>query len=96
MFFETLEFLTGEKKYLVGEAVPLDRNETVVINSARYELTRCVGGEKLENGECEVDASSTGKWRLLLGIAEKGNYTLTVTLEIGKETVKKRVNIVVR
>lgn len=96
MFVETIEFISGERKLLVGEAVPLDKNETVVIDDAKYMLTKCASDEEVESGECEVDSGGTGKWRLLLEMDTKGNYALTVTLKIGRETVKKRVNIVVR
>ncbi len=96
MFVETIDFLSGERKILSGNAVPIDPCETVVINSARYELVSCGTSLILENGECEISENDKSRYQLLLGIDKKGSYELTVTLEIGRETIKKRVNIKVR
>lgn len=93
MFDEPIDFIPGERKIITVRVEPIDPNETVIVNKAWYELMPCGSESVLERGDCET---SGDKAELLLGIDEKGSYTLKVTAEVGREVIKKKVSVRVR
>lgn len=88
---ETIEFYAGEKKYIDILVVPKNQNDTVVINSAVYELLK--EEEVVETNDCKTDGAHI---EILLGIDIEDVYTLKVTVIIGAETFIQKSTIVVR
>lgn len=88
-----IDFLSGERKIITVTGISKDPNETVIFNSAEYELVSCGSSKTVDGGECELVG---GKAELLLEIDEKGVYTLTVTAKIGREIIKKEATVRVR
>ena len=90
MFDGRINFYAGEKKYIDIDVVPKNRNDTVVVSSATYQL---IDGETaVESGECEIDGAHL---KILLGIDDEGAYTLKVTVVIGAETFIQKATVVV-
>lgn len=92
---EFFEFYTGEKRYIEGSVLPQKNGEIVVINSAKFELSKAFGEEKIANGDCEKDG---GRFWVLLDFLNlpAGEYSVRFTLEVGGETVIERVGVSVR
>lgn len=91
MFDGRINFYAGEKKYIDIDVVPKNRNDTVVVSSAMYQL---LDGETaaVEAGDCEIDGAYL---KILLGIDDEGAYTLKVTVVIGAETFIQKATVVV-
>ena len=90
---EYIEYYVGEKRELEGYALPKTAGETVVITSAKYEVTREYGEEVILSGDCEIDGNA---FRAMLSFSEAGNYVFTVTLSIGEEEPIEKANICVK
>lgn len=86
-------FYAGEEKYVEAKAAAAKRNQTVVIDSAMYELSKKAGGDVVETGECEIRGD---KVRFLLRTAEVGTYSLKITVSAGEETIIQRVPVSVK
>lgn len=85
-------FYSGEIKYISAMVNPRNPNELVVISEAKYELIDSTG-QVVEAGDCEIEKREI---RLLLGINKAGQYTLKLTVKIGKETVIQKSEVTVR
>ena len=79
---EYIDYYVGEKKRLEGYVLPRNAGETVVMTSAKYEVTREFGEEVVASGNCDIDGSG---FSAMLSFGEPGNYVFTVTLSIGEE-----------
>lgn len=92
---EYFEFFSGEKRYVEGCVLPQKSGETVVINSAKFELSKAFGEENIATGNCEIDG---GQFSVLLDFLElkPGEYGLKFTLEVGGEMVIERVGVSVK
>lgn len=88
-----LDFFAGEEKFIEAKVVSAKRNETVVITSAAYELSKNSCTEIAETGSCEVNGDTV---RLLLRTSEAGAYSLKITAKVGAETVIQRVSVSVK
>lgn len=90
MFDGRINFYAGEKKYIDIDVVPKNRNDTVVVSSATYQLLN--GETAVEAGGCEIDGAHL---KILLGIDDEGAYTLKVTVGIGAEIFIQKATVVV-
>lgn len=92
---EYFEFFSGEKRYIEGCVLPQKNGETVVINSAKFELSKAFSEEIVATGKCDING---GTFSVLLDFLElkPGEYGLKFTLEVGGETVIERVGVSVK
>lgn len=84
-------FYSGEIKYISAMVNPRNPNDLVIISEAKYELIDSKG-QLVETGDCEIENREI---RLLLGINKAGQYTLKLTVKIGKETVIQKADVMV-
>lgn len=92
---EFFEFYSGEKRYIEGSVLPQRQGEIVVINSAKFELSKAFGDEVIYEGKCDTDG---GSFSVLLDFLNlpAGEYSVKFALEVGGETVIERVGVSVR
>lgn len=79
-----LEFKKGEVQYVTAKVRPETVNEIAVINSASYEFTDYENKTLIQKGDCEIEGDEL---RALIDFSEEGVYTLTITVQVGKETI---------
>ncbi len=89
-----LIFNEGEIKEVTGTIRSKKANETVVITSAEYEVTKYYDSTEIKKqGSCEIDGNEI---TVLLEFLEKGSYQLKVTAYVGREKIIEKVGIKVR
>ena len=85
-------FYSGEIKYISAVVNPRNPNELVVISEAKYELIDSEG-QVIEAGDCEIENREI---RSLLRVEGVGQYSLKLTVKIGKEVVIQKADVIVR
>ncbi len=90
---EYFEFYVGEKRELEGYVLPETRGETVVINSAKYEVRKELSEEVIQSGSCDIDGNN---FKAMLSFTEAGRFYYRVTLTVGEETVIDEAVITVK
>lgn len=89
-----IDFYKGERKEVSAVIRPKNSNESVVIISAKYEVTKLFGdNEIVKTGECETNGN---KFIVLLEFLDTGKYRLEITVAIGREVIIERADINVR
>ena len=79
-----LEYKKGEVQYVKATVRPETANEIAVIKSASFEFTDDENKTIIQQGDCEIEGDEL---RALLDFSEEGIYTLTITVQVGKETI---------
>lgn len=84
---EYITFYVGEKDEVEGYVQPRKAGETVVINSARYEITDEISEALVAEGICDIDGNH---FSAMLSFTEPGDYIFAVYLKVGDaEPVEK-------
>lgn len=92
---EYFEFFSGERRYVEGYVLPQKNGETVVINSAKFELSKAFSEEIVATGKCDING---GQFSILLDFLNlsPGEYSVKFTLAVGGETVIEKVGMSVK
>lgn len=92
---EYFEFFSGERRYVEGYVLPQKNGETVVINSAKFELSKAFSDEIIATGKCDING---GVFSVLLDFLNlpAGEYSVKFALEVGGETAIERVGVSVK
>lgn len=90
---EYIDFYVGEVRELDGCVLPQRGGETVVITSAKYEVTPERSEEIITSGNCRINGN---EFSATLTFHESGIYVFTVTIEVGTEKVIEKAYIRVR
>lgn len=86
-----IKFYKGERKEVTAIIRPANSNESTVITSAKYEVTKFFGDNAvIKTGECEIDGNNL---TVLLEFLDTGKYRLEITVSIGRELVIERAYI---
>lgn len=84
---EYITFYVGEKDEIEGYVQPKTAGETVVINSARYEITEEIADALVAEGVCDIDGNH---FSAMLSFKEPGDYIFAAYLKVGDaEPVEK-------
>ena len=86
----SITFYQGEERVVdaeIGSKIP---NETIVATNATWTLTDRSTNEIADSGVCDVDGR---KLSAFFGSNVKGRYVLKVTAQVGRETIKQRLNV---
>lgn len=90
---EHITFYVGEKDEIVGYVQPNVAGETVVISSAKYEITEEISEELVSEGVCSVDGNH---FNVMLSFSKPGNYIFAVYLRVGDKEPVEKVHITVK
>lgn len=90
---EYITYLVGEKDEIEGYVQPRKAGETVVITSARYEITDEITEALIDEGICKFDGNH---FSAMLSFTQPGNYIFTVYLKVGDAEPAEKAHIAVR
>lgn len=85
-----MTFIEGEKREVTATITSKNPDERVVIASAHFELLKKSNNSVIQNGTCEIAGNEV---TVLLDLAEKGNYVLKITSNVGREVIKSKVHV---
>lgn len=90
---EYITYYVGEKDEIEGYVQPKKAGETVVINSARYEITEEITEALVDEGNCDIVGNH---FSAMLSFAQQGNYVFKVYLKVGDAEPVETAHITVR
>lgn len=90
---EYITFYVGEKDEVEGYVQPRKAGETVVINSARYEIIEEISEALVAEGICDIDGNH---FSAMLSFAEPGDYIFAAYLKVGDAEPVEKAHIRVK
>ena len=85
----TLEFDVGEIKYVTAIIRTRNKNDTIVINEANWELYDSPE-HMINNGVCLISGDEVSA---LIETKKKGNYILKFIVKIGPEKIIEKIAV---
>lgn len=87
-------FYEGEKRELTATIRSVKGDETVVITSAKYEVTKYYDeDEVVSQGACEIEGNEV---IVFLEFLQQGSYQVKITVTVGREEIIKKIGVKVR
>ena len=90
---EYMTYYVGEKDEVEGYVQPRKAGETVVINSARYEITDEISEALVAEGICDIDGNH---FSAMLSFTEPGDYIFAAYLRVGDAEPVEKAHIRVK
>lgn len=90
---EYITYYVGEKDEIEGYVQPKTAGETVVITSARYEITKEYSDEIVAEGSCNIDGNH---FSAMLSFSQPGNYIFAAYLKVGDAEPVETAHITVK
>lgn len=87
---DKMAFQVGEIREITQTVSSIVKNETVVIASSEYELTKEFNGVLVSEGKCEIKGNVA---TALLEFNEKGTFCLRIISRVGREKVISKTQI---